>query len=240
MPEQMPMSPSLRRTFILAFTKELIKNSFPDLRPEIEIRERRILEKISRIDLEKISPATGMPSEKPSMEIVSGIGMAPARQSFKRLPKPFRMPPRLRIPVPRLPQRLQYIQPTARPGVEMDLGKINPLVMDPVIQTIECNGPNERVIIRDPGEKATKITLSKDEIDAVIKKFSDTARIPVYQGVFRVAVGKLILSAIISDVVGSKFIIKKLRYAPTPQGRGISKLQPARAFTAQPPSRLTR
>jgi len=64
------------------------------------------------------------------------------------------------------------------------------------------------------GTKRTNIILNKEEIDQIIKKFSETAKIPLYEGIFRVVVGKLILSAIISDVIGSKFIIKKMMYSP--------------------------
>ena len=92
--------------------------------------------------------------------------------------------------------------------------KLNPLIKDPAVRTIEVN-PDEKVIVTGTmGTKPTSIILSKEDIDKIIKKFSETAKIPVYEGIFRVVVGKLILSAIISDVVGSKFIIKKMMYSP--------------------------
>jgi len=112
----------------------------------------------------------------------------------------------------------------------MDLGKLTQLAADPVIQTIECNGPNEKVIIRDPGQKATQLILNKEEIAKIIQTFANTARIPVSEGIFRVAVGKLVLSAIISEVVGSKFIIKKLKYSPTTQ-QTRGNLQSPKSFT---------
>jgi hypothetical protein len=213
-------SEEFRKSFLLAFTKELIKNSVPELKVAIERREREAL-----MEIKEVSPRISMP-----VTLTVPIPGAQPKPRFKTLPKPFRMPPRLMIPAPRLPERLRYIRPVARPGIEIDLGKLNSLVADPVIQTIECNGPNEKVIIRDPGQKATNITLSKEEIDSVIQKFSETSKIPVIEGVFRVAVGKLVLSAIISDVVGSKFIIKKLRYTPAAQEEGISRLQPPKVF----------
>ena len=64
------------------------------------------------------------------------------------------------------------------------------------------------------GTKRTNIILSKEDISDVIKKFSETTKIPLQEGIFRVAIGKLILSAIISEVIGSKFIIKKMMYSP--------------------------
>lgn len=228
-----------RKLFLLAFTKEVIKNLHPDLKSQIEQREKLIIKEIDELDLEKI-PQVLRFQETPSKSIPLAPGEMPPRPAFKPLPKPFRLPPRLMIPRPQLPQRLQYIQPTANLGVEIDLGKLNSLINDPVIQTIECNGPNERVVVRDPGQKATAVTLTKEEIDNIIQIFANTARIPISEGVFRVAVGKLILSAIVSEVVGSKFIIKKLRYnASSQEQQGASRLQPMKTFTAQP-TRLIR
>jgi hypothetical protein len=69
------------------------------------------------------------------------------------------------------------------------------------------------------GAKPTSIVLGKEEINSIIKTFSDIAKIPLHEGVYRVVAGRLILSAIISDVIGSKFMIKKMLYAPTFQKR---------------------
>ncbi|MEJ2268006.1 MAG: hypothetical protein P8X70_02940 [Nanoarchaeota archaeon] len=75
------------------------------------------------------------------------------------------------------------------------------------------------------GVKPTGIILNKKEIDKVIKTFSEKSMIPIHEGVFRVVVGRLILSAIISEVTGSKFIIKKMFYSPN--------MQPAKNLKAQ-------
>ena len=64
------------------------------------------------------------------------------------------------------------------------------------------------------GRKKTGTVLSKEEIDEVIKTFSEAAKIPISEGIFKVVFGKLILSAILSDVIGSKFIIKKMSGPP--------------------------
>jgi hypothetical protein len=61
------------------------------------------------------------------------------------------------------------------------------------------------------GEQKTEIKLNKKEIDDVINKFSELTKIPVSEGIYKVVFGKLILLAVISDVVGSKFLIKKMK-----------------------------
>ncbi|MBD3247175.1 hypothetical protein GF378_00985 [Candidatus Pacearchaeota archaeon] len=232
-----------RNIFIHAFVREVIKNYSSELKYKIELREKEHLKSIENLNLKEVSPVVEKIVEKASEPVkerseMPQIQTQPSFRPPKPLPKPYKIPPRLRIPEPQLPERLRYIQPEARPGVQIDLGmKLNPLISDPVVQTIECNGPNEKVIVRNPGQKATNITLNKDEIDNVIKKFSEVAKIPVHEGVFKVAVGKLVLSAIVSDVVGSKFIIKKLRYSPTPQGPGpgTSRLKSPQTFMKRPP-----
>ena len=118
----------------------------------------------------------------------------------------------LRIPELRLPPTVQHIRPTPTRR-EIDLGKLNPLVKDPLVRTIECNGENEKIVVSGTmGRKNTSIVLGKEEIDGVIKKFSEEAKIPFEEGLFKAAVGRLILSAVVSDVTGSKFIIKKMGY----------------------------
>jgi len=119
----------------------------------------------------------------------------------------------IRIPRPKIPPGFEYLKPTPT-NVQIDLGKLNPLIKDPLVKVVECIGPDENILVEGTmGTKKTKIILSKYDIDQIIERFSTTARIPVHEGIFKVAVGKLILTAIISGVIGSKFIIQKMMYA---------------------------
>ncbi len=117
----------------------------------------------------------------------------------------------LRIPQPKLPSNLSYLRPTAT-ALTIDLGKLNPFIKDFNVKEIECNGPDEKLIVRGlMGEKSTAVTLSKEEINEIIDKISKEEKIPADEGIFRVVVGNLNFSAIISEVVGTKFLIKKIR-----------------------------
>lgn len=126
---------------------------------------------------------------------------------------PIRIMPRvLRIPQPRLP-----IELNARPvpaNIMIDLGKLNPLINDPVVREISCNGPGEKIVVMVPSPKETLIILDKDEISDIIRIFEEKSRIPATEGIYHVVVGKLSFSAIVSGVLGSKFVIKKLAYYP--------------------------
>lgn len=216
-------SKNLKALFLLQFTKELIKSSEiyrelkikaevrrvikekeikdkerEELKPEREIREI-VKEKIEE-DEKKITQL-----EKEGLPIELATLSKPIRRIRQR-------PKILRIPELMLPPTVQHIRPipTRR---EMDLGRLNPLIRDPLVRTIECNGPNEKIVVGGTmGRKNTGIILSKEEIDQTIKKFSEEAKIPIDEGLFKVAIGRLILSAIVSGVVGSKFIIKKMVY----------------------------
>ncbi len=214
-PRQIKTSKEFRKLFLLQFTKELIKHS-----GEGEVSElKNILKEESEEKKQEIKK-----EKKEIHQIITGkkepfLILKEKFPSKNNLLKPLSRPsitrPRvLRIPEPKLPPRFQYLTPTPT-KTEIDLEKLNPLVKDPAVKAIECNGPDENIIVKGTmGTKRTNIILNKEEIDQIIKKFSETAKIPLYEGIFRVVVGKLILSAIISDVIGSKFIIKKMMYSP--------------------------
>ncbi|MDP7521143.1 MAG: hypothetical protein QF567_02830 [Candidatus Pacearchaeota archaeon] len=181
------ISKELRLSILIQFTNELIKNSKKDYIPQ----ERNIF----------VPPVLG---KRPQLQKIS------PRLNLK---KPIRQIQSLRIPESRLPLRLQYLKPTPR-NVGINLGKLNPLLGDPMVKAIECDGADEKIKVRTMGLKVTNIILNKEEIDEIIKKFSESTKIPIQEGIFKVALGGLILTAIISSVVGSKFIIKKMVYKP--------------------------
>ena len=60
------------------------------------------------------------------------------------------------------------------------------------------------------GRKKTPIKLSKEEIDQIVRAFSESAKIPSTEGLFKAAFGNLVISAVVSDIVGTRFIIRKI------------------------------
>lgn len=179
-----------RKLFLLEFTRQLIKASSPEFFLKEQIKEKEIEEKqkIKQILKHEKKPLFSLRKR----EIPRHAG-----------------PKILTIPAPRLPSRLQYLRPTPT-NIQIDLGKLNPLIKDPAVQVIECYGPDEKIMVKIPLLKPTNIILTKQEIDEVINKFSQTAKIPADHGFFRVAVGNLNFSAIVSETTGSRFIIKKM------------------------------
>ena len=210
-----------RKNFLLKFTTELIRNSNSSeifrLKNilEQEQREKDLKESVRK----EIIKQTLVPTiqkeikEQKLKEFVSPISkqnpiVIPKKRSFLQRRQV------LKMPSIRLPQNLSYLQPTAT-NREIDLGKINPLVKDPLVREIHCSGPDQNIIVQgNMGTKPTSIVLNKSEIDLIIQRFSQASKIPASPGIYKVIVGKLILSAIISEVVGSRFIINKIRYDP--------------------------
>jgi hypothetical protein len=94
--------------------------------------------------------------------------------------------------------------------VQGEYGKLTPIIQDVSISSIECPGPGKNINIIRAGQKQfTKIILSPHEINDLLEDFSQKANIPLIEGIFRAAVDDLIINAIISDSIGSRFIIKK-------------------------------
>jgi hypothetical protein len=90
-------------------------------------------------------------------------------------------------------------------------GKIAGLINDPSVLSVECLGPNVPVTVFRLGQKQkTKVVLSKVDIDNMLSEISSQTKIPLSEGVFKVVVNNLMLNAIISDLIGTRFVIKKM------------------------------
>lgn len=228
---------TINKRVLRQFTEELIRNSNRELIkqtkryleeqiPKDKIRERRVLfvpqqkplirtstKPLIEINSIKEPPRSG----ETYLPSISNEDQTPVRMSNqgvielnKTIPQntPNR---RLFIPEPKLPPQLAYLKPTPAFNVELDLGPLNQFLKDPSIRSIECNGPDIGIVVKTQNqERVTNVLLNQDEINQVINIFSTQTKIPIEEGVFRVALGNLAFSAIISDIVGSKFIIKKL------------------------------
>ena len=104
---------------------------------------------------------------------------------------------------PTIQQRIG--QPTAT-----SRGKIEPLLRDPGILSIECPGPRRNIVINKYGIIQTiSMNLEQQEINEIINEISKKTKIPIIQGTFRAAIGNIIITAIISEFVGTRFIIEK-------------------------------
>lgn len=213
-----------RTYFLLLFTKELIKHSTGDFfRLEHTLRKKELKKAKTSVPIPSPKNDTGeyilsLMHRHPRPAFEHEL-RGPAPSLFKKelmrkpqLPAPVLLPRRrpLVIPDQPLPPQLQYLRPYPT-NVPIDLGALEPLGQDPAVQIIECDGPNEPIRVKGAmGAKPTRIILGKEDIDSLLERFSQQAKIPLTEGVHKIVLGKYILSAIVSEVIGSKFIIRKM------------------------------
>lgn len=130
----------------------------------------------------------------------------------------------MRPPIPEMPPMQQMAPPEADEGEVLTqfYGKITPLLDDPSVSVIDCAGMGKPVMIIRRGQRQpSKIVLSEKDIRQVLDKVSEAAHIPLLDGVFRAAVDTFSINAVISEMIGSRFVIKK--QPPMPQdGMGMS------------------
>lgn len=89
-------------------------------------------------------------------------------------------------------------------------GKMNIIIKDPLVNLIECEGPNKPLIVTKGVQKQkTNIFLTKQEIQMLLNNVSAKTKIPLLTGVFRVSWDNFIINAIISDNIEPRFVIKK-------------------------------
>lgn len=200
-------SPSSEKIFddsILQPSKYRIEPVEPNLKfPKPKVHEFKDLDKEER---EPIIHRMKIPKKRSKKRAVQRLRrlLSFQKKPAKLIRKPIRIPSRI--------QALTTIQPQAQPRPEgFSLGKLDQLIRDPSIQSIECSGPNKNILVKRYSKtNATRIILNQSEITDVIDIFSAKARIPVVGGILKAAVGNLVISAVISEFVGSRFIINKI------------------------------
>lgn len=217
---------------LLAFTKELIIQSKTSelielerkltISREIENRKKLAIQK-RKFGRNQLNPGGRRPflnspvknsgfsksiSSEPSKNISSGFMPSISSPSqVKRGPSgPMQ---RIRVPDVMLPNRFGYLRPVPT-NEELDLGKLNQLINDGRVREIECDGPDTEVIARGTSNPRTNIFLSNEEIQSIFLAFSRAAKIPIEEDIVKIAAGGFILNGVNSNVVGSRFVIKRI------------------------------
>ncbi|MFH1710959.1 MAG: hypothetical protein ABH840_01480 [Nanoarchaeota archaeon] len=222
-----------RTDFLLKFTKELIENTSTYQKSLVEAevkvfikkegekkdnvpKEVKFAKEIQKKEIKKIVHARIKEDDKKISEMyIKGLPLelkelsTPLHQSIKQL-KPVFKKPVLRIQEHPLPATVSYLKPTPT-NEEINLGNLNTIIQDPLVKIIECNGPNENIFVGGiMGRKPTATKLSQNEIEEILGKFATASKIPVHEGLFKAAIGNLVISAVISEIAGIKFVIRKI------------------------------
>ena len=92
-----------------------------------------------------------------------------------------------------------------------ELGKITKFALDKNIDFIECSGPNTPLKVKKEDYTfSTDVMLREDEITDIISRFSAESKTPVTP-IFRADAKGFSMTAIISPVSGSRFIISRIK-----------------------------
>jgi hypothetical protein len=75
---------------------------------------------------------------------------------------------------------------------------------------IECSGPGKNILLKVKNKiNMTRLVLNERGIEEVITNYANQAGVPVMGGVLKAAVDDLVISAVVSEYVGSRFIISR-------------------------------
>ena len=175
------------RIFLEEFTKELILNSAPAY-----VKEKIYEQQIKQREFEKqIEEELGEKEiERKEIEPIFVT---------KTIPRPVAEDVQLEEVEEIIPEEGLYFS------------RIEKMISDQKVLSIECPGPGKTVIVRTIAKTIpTRIMLNQDEINSIIESFSRESRIPRVGGVFKAIVNNLIITAIDSNFGGPRFIISKI------------------------------
>lgn len=176
-----------------------------------EIVKKKLNAPLDKKELSKesLNKEKFIPSKKIKRD--SSISISGLNNKMSKFPMANFSKKRLIVPRDELPAHLNYLKPTKSYSMNLDLGKLNVLLYDKNVNVIECEGENKNIIVSGRmGRKPTIVKLNQEEIDEVIDIFSKKSKIPAPEGLFKVSVGDVHFTAMISKSISSRFIIKKL------------------------------
>lgn len=220
----------LVRRFVLNIVRDIQVRRYPYLARDVVHADMvpRVSDRVMRASMGEKKVAPELNGMKSSIVDLAPQKVEVRKRDMSELVAPIRMRSRpqniVQVAAPQTPSVQMPAVPSvnapsgpaiaAPQGSEVELtqdyGKIMPLLNDRSVSTIDCQGPDKAIFVVRAGERqVTKISLNVLEIKALLEKFADAAHVPLMEGVFRVSVGGLNVSAVISEMLGSKFVIKK-------------------------------
>ena len=171
----------------------------PSMMPSIEIEEPRFEYNIPKRDMSKLVEPIRERYRPPAYALTLTSPQSPAMASES-----------IASILPESSQGMSFEMPPQEMEVVGDYGKINDFLRDPTVSSVECPGPGKPIFIVRAGQRQmTRIFLSPEEIEEILKNASESSHIPLMEGVFRASTENFIMNAVISEMIGSRFVIKK-------------------------------
>ena len=203
------LSHEQRIKLLIEFVGNIVVHSTEDERLKKLIKVERLKRKIlpePEPNIDHIGKSVIF--EKPVEKLQKSIHINPVKPTFhlQKVPQKIMKTPRP-IMTPQLQHNLSSGEVRSADEIMIE---INKLIEDKNVQMIECPGPGKKFLVKVRNRvNMTKLTLNEGEIKNVIAYFSDYARIPIVGGILKTSVDQLMISAVISEYAGSRFIINK-------------------------------
>ncbi|MEI6731800.1 MAG: hypothetical protein WCK90_03920 [archaeon] len=203
----------------IATQKRRIQFSLEDLNnPQTTMQIRKMIRQSLRNNPKFQEPAIVQIS--PTQNVVPPISMIQRPAPIMRIPSAIRKPVMVSRPQTQMNVKVQNkpVQPslqatpaTAQTVKELSMGRLMPIILDPAVQSVECPGPGKNILVNRSGIIQTApIVLSAEEIKSIMNDISDKTRIPLISGVFKSVINNLVITAVISEFVGTRFVIQKM------------------------------
>ena len=91
------------------------------------------------------------------------------------------------------------------------LGSLIYLLSDPNVTSLECPGPGKPIVLNKSGNmENSSMTFSQEDIKAVMEDISRKTGQKFDSGFAKAAIGNFVVSAVISEFVGTRFVMQKL------------------------------
>jgi hypothetical protein len=121
-------------------------------------------------------------------------------------------------------------KPAASPPAPASVfDRLKQFITDPMVSLINCPGPGKNILITRFGViQQIPIALGTDEIRSFLKDLSEKTKIPLLTGIFKVVYQNILVTAVVSEYVGTKFVIEKKPAAPLPLPIAGQQPQPPR------------
>ena len=206
----------LRKLFLQQFIQEVLKHA---TQQKIQLSEEKLEEKsilpsleegIEKESTEKIDSPLTIKRKMPA-PVLQRRPIHQFSSSAPSRPLPYKIPQILLHQRPQAP-KVYLAPPTESWLVNMkSLARIQPLLTDQTITTVECPGPGMPIMIaRGTYVQSTPVHFKAEEIKEIIKEVSARTKIPLNtSGVFTASIGDIIITAVLSEFVGTRFVIQK-------------------------------
>ena len=169
--------------------------------PSSEIRQQFLLQ-FTRTLIETLA------AQQPKEAIIAPEEIAqPVQIKNKTFPSSQTHPQISFITAPSTPQKSDS-QPKSLLVPATNTTLLKALLEDSSINAVECQGPAKQLVLRKQGATIlSQVTLSESDIQKQIEQWSNTTNTPISNGVLRANNENLTITAVISELIGSRFIV---------------------------------